>query len=73
MMHPLCFFRAIWRTIRCRAVVSGHDLTICDPEPGQACCVTNFRCMVCNTYVTTWETCRCRRTHAIDAAQKEGM
>lgn len=73
MMHPLCFFRTIWRTIRCGAVVSGHDYELCEPETGQACCVTIMRCMVCGHHNVSWETCRCRRTHAIDAAQKEGM
>lgn len=45
MMHPLCLIRTLWRSLRCGALVMGHDMrTHPDPTPE-------------NVHVTECETC----------------
>lgn len=52
MMHPLCLLRSIWRSLICRAPVSGHDFQT-DPEPTPEN-VHVFTCMTCGERHVLW-------------------
>lgn len=52
MRHPLCLLRAIWRSLRCLAIVSGCEYkTIDDPTPAN---VHVLRCEVCGKTSVGW-------------------
>ncbi len=52
MRNPLCLLRALWRSLRCRAWVSGHDYrTDAEPTPAN---VHVLRCRTCGAVSVAW-------------------
>lgn len=59
-MSPICLLRAVWRTVRCGAQVSGHDYSEQPREAGQPKCVQILKCDACGKISVCWSACgRC--------------
>ncbi len=57
MRNPICLLRAIYRSIRTSASVSGHDFEVdSEPTPGN---VTVLRCKTCGAYSIGWDWGKC--------------